>query len=327
MTPSFITRFAPSTTGHAHPGTLMSALLTWLSARSIGGRVVLRLENLDPQRCLPKYNQSMIDELVWFGLEWDDIVWQDRQTATHEAALDQLADAGLLYPCHCSRSRIKQSAHLAPDSGFAYDNRCRNQSLPAGGWRACPEPLRVRLPADRIQMTDESGRQLDQIPSREMGDPVVRRRDGAIAYHLACVVDDASMKATHLIRGRDLAPSAPVQILLQRLLHLPTPKYRHHFLLLEKSGDKLAKFHQSVSVPELKPHYSPQQLCGWLAWTAGLLEQPMECRPTDLVTSFSWDSIRHDDLSVEWDGVCLKSNRNAPHGGKRNRVDPNTTTK
>jgi len=285
----------------------MSALLTWLGARSSGGRVVLRLENLDPQRCLPEYNQSMIDELDWFGLDWDAVVWQDRQTMKHEAALDQLADAGLLYPCHCSRSLIKQSARLAPDGGFAYDNRCRNQPLPAGGWRACQEPLRVRLPENRIQFTDESGLHIDQIPSLDMGDPVVRRRDGSIAYHLACVVDDASMNATHLIRGRDLAPSAPVQILLQHILHLPTPQFRHHFLLLEKSGDKLAKFHQSVSVPELKSHYSPQQLCGWLAWTAGLLEQPMECRPTDLIPSFAWESVRHDDLPVIWDGVRLQS--------------------
>ena len=300
-----ITRFAPSTTGHAHPGTLVSALLTWLSARAVGGRVVLRLENLDPQRCRPEFDQAMIDELTWFGLNWDEIVHQDRRTADHETALDRLAETGLLYPCSCSRARLKEIGRAAPDGGYAYDNRCRHQPLPIGGWRACAEPLRVRLPGDAISFTDESGMIIQQTPARDMGDPVVRRRAGAIAYHLACVVDDAAMHATHLIRGRDLAPSAPVQMVLQRLLDLPTPTYRHHFLLLEKSGGKLAKFHQSVAVPELKRTYSAEALCGWLAFITGLRDTPGAVRPSELIATFDWSLVRTEDLGVSWDGSVL----------------------
>jgi glutamyl-Q tRNA(Asp) synthetase len=305
MTPPFVTRFAPSTTGHAHPGTLMSALLTWLSARSIGGRVVLRLENLDPQRCLPEYNQSMIEELDWFGLDWDEIVWQDRRTSDHEAALDCLAKAGWLYPCSCSRARLKDLGRVSPDGGFAYDNRCRHHPLPPGGWRDCTDPLRIRLPDDVISFTDEGGLRIEQEPARALGDPVVRRRDGAIAYHLACVVDDAAMNATHLIRGRDLAASAPVQILVQQMLSLPKLIYRHHFLLLEKSGDKLAKFHQSVAVPDLKCHYTAEALCGWLACIAGLRGKPLPVSPRDLVDSFSWSQVRKEDFGIAWDGSSL----------------------
>jgi glutamyl/glutaminyl-tRNA synthetase len=267
--------------------------------------VVLRLENLDPQRCLPEYNQSMIDELAWFGLDWDEVVWQDQRRSEHEQALDALVGAGLLYPCSCSRARLKASARPAPDGGFAYDNFCRHRLFPDNNWRRCDEPLRVRLSDDTVSLVDDGGLVIEQTPGREMGDPVVRRRDGAIAYHLACVVDDAAMAATHLIRGSDLAPSAPVQILLQRMLGLPTPRYRHHFLLMEKNGDKLAKFHQSVAVPELARCYTAKELCGWLAYAANLQPESEPVCPSDLIPTFNWSGIRRENIAVEWDGKKL----------------------
>ncbi len=300
-----ITRFAPSTTGHAHPGTLTSALLCWLAARKSGGHVILRLENLDPQRCLPEYTDAMIEELSWFGLDWDAIEFQHEHRKEHETALDRMADSDLLYPCSCSRARLKELGRSAPDGGFAYDNHCRKRKLPPGGWRSCAEPIRMRLPDDEIDVMDEAGHHINQLPVLDMGDPVVRRRDGAIAYHLACVVDDARIGATHLIRGRDLLPSAPVQHLIQRALGLPTPRYRHHFLLLETNGGKFAKFHQSVSVPTLRQHYSPESLCGWLAWAAGLRSRPVPVTPAELVSEFDWKKIRTDDLAVTWDGSRL----------------------
>ncbi|HMO03103.1 MAG TPA: glutamate--tRNA ligase family protein [Kiritimatiellia bacterium] len=307
MTAPLVTRFAPSTTGHAHPGTLLSGLLCWLAARAAGGRVVLRLEDLDPQRCRPELTEAMIEELSWFGLDWDSVEIQHRALADHEAALDRLAAAGLLYPCSCSRSRLKAIGRPAPDGGFAYDNQCRSRLLPATGWRSCSDPLRVRMPDTAIDVTDDSGLRITQHPARDMGDPVVRRRDGAIAYHLACVVDDARLGVTHLIRGRDLAPSAPVQMLLQQALHLPTPRYRHHLLLLETTGGKLAKFHQSVAVPTLRRHYAAEALCGWIAHAAGLTRDAAPVRPVDLVAGFSWDHLRAADRAITWDGVSLRT--------------------
>src|SRR4051812_16827302 len=126
-----ITRFAPSTTGAAHPGTLLSALLVWLDARSRGGRVVLRLEDLDPERSSPGLGAAMVDDLAWLGLEWDAVEVQSELAAQHHAALDRLAGAGALYPCRCSRSERRASGRRAPDGGWAYDNRCRDRPLPA----------------------------------------------------------------------------------------------------------------------------------------------------------------------------------------------------
>ncbi len=196
----------------------------------------------------------MVDDLAWLGLDWDWTQSQSDLSADHEAALDRLADAGLLYPCRCSRADIRSLGRRAPDGSYAYANTCRERSLPerhAGGWRAALDPLRVRLPEGRVAPHDEGGRDLSQVPVRELGDPVVRRRDGAIAYHLACVVDDAVAGVTRVVRGHDLAASCATQVALQRLLGLPTPAYRHHLLLLEECGVKRAKLHGAVGAKEL----------------------------------------------------------------------------
>jgi len=144
-----ISRFAPSTTGEAHPGTLLAALLVWLDARSRGGRVVLRLEDLDVTRTKAAWAEQMIDACRWLGLTWDEVVVQSERRAAHEAALDALAAAGRLYPCSCSRA-ARAGGRRAPDGSWAYDNTCRGRALPAGGWQAATEAIRVRLDDDRI---------------------------------------------------------------------------------------------------------------------------------------------------------------------------------
>lgn len=299
------TRFAPSTTGEAHPGTLMSALLCWLDARSRGGEVWLRLEDLDPERSRPALADAMERDLAWLGLDWDRVERQSDNTAAHEAALDRLAGAGHLYPCGCSRSRLKSVGRPAPDGGFAYDNTCRARPLPPGGWRDCAEPLRVRLPDHPVALVDASGRDLSQHPARDMGDPVVRRRDGAFAYHLACVVDDHASGITHLIRGHDLAASAATQMHLQDLLGFPRPAYRHHFLFLEQRGGKMAKLHGAVGLSALRSCYDAPELCGLLLAWAGVLEKPEPCRPADAVSRFDWSRVRKTDMILKWDGQSL----------------------
>jgi glutamyl/glutaminyl-tRNA synthetase len=299
-------RFAPSTTGAAHPGTLLSGLLCWLDARARGAEVWLRLEDLDPERCRPGWAVAMRADLAWLGLDWDGEVVQSDRTDRHEAALDRLAAAGLLYPCSCSRSRLRALGRVAPDGGFAYDNGCRERPLPPGGWRACEEPLRVRLPDEAVTLYDEAGLDLSQHPARDSGDPVVRRRDGAMAYHLASVVDDGEGGMTRLIRGRDLAPSAATQWLLRRLLGFPEPALRHHFLLLEPRGDKLAKFHGAVGVESLRAVYTAERLTGLLAQWAGLRTEATPCRPVELVADFCWSRVRRDDLGVRWTGQRME---------------------
>ncbi len=300
-------RFAPSTTGPPHPGTLLAALLSWLDARSSGARLVVRLEDLDPDRCRPEFAEALRDALTWLGLDWDEFQHQSQAREAHERALDQLAEAGLLYPCSCSRARLRELGVRTPDGGFRYDGHCRARSLPAGSWRDCDESLRVRLPEGEIEPNDLGGRSLVQDPAAAFGDPVVRRRDGAVAYHLASVVDDAEVGVTRVVRGHDLAAGTATQMRLQQMLGLPTPSYRHHLLLLERRDRKLAKFHGAVGLDELKPRYDARALCGWLAAAAGLLEAPTATTPGSLLDSFDWSSVGIDDRLVEWNGLTLMS--------------------
>ncbi len=289
-----ISRFAPSTTGEAHPGTLLSALLVWLDARAHGGRVVLRLEDLDVVRVKAVWAQHLVDVCAEIGLTWDDVVVQSWRAAEHAAALDQLAAAGRLYPCACTRSQ-RAGGRRSPDGGWAYDNTCRDRRL-VGDWRACSEALRLRLDDVRVDLVDDGGRDLSQTPAIDMGDPIVRRRDAVIAYQLAVVVDDAAAGITHVVRGHDIAPSTATQVLIQRALGLPTPRYRHHFLLLgDERGDKLAKLHGSIPYSTLRAFHTPAAACGLLAHGAGLLDEPRPCTPAELVSGFTWDRVPRAD--------------------------------
>jgi glutamyl/glutaminyl-tRNA synthetase len=298
-------RFAPSSTGQAHPGTLLAALLAWLDARSRGAHLLLRLEDLDPERCRPEWSAAMQDDLAWLGLDFDAVEVQRESGARHAAALDRLAAEGVLYPCACTRSLLRATAEPAIDGSRRYSNRCRGRPLPAGGWRSSTEPLRALLAEGRVVPRDEGGLDLSQDPAREMGDPIVRRRDGAVAYQLAVVVDDAASGVTRVVRGRDLAPSTATQVALQRLLDLPEPVYRHHLLLLEEHGDKLSKQHRAVAAETLRRIYSAPALVGWLARAAGLRDTDGPATPRQLLPDFSWQRVHPQDRTVRWTGSTL----------------------
>lgn len=314
-----VSRFAPSTTGFAHPGTMLSALLVWLDARAKGGRALLRLEDVDHTRCKPEWAEQMRVAMAWMGLPWDQLTVQSARGGRHEAALDRLAADGRLYPCSCTRSE-RRGGRRAPDGGWAYENTCRGRPLPPGGWRAVTEVLRVQLDDDAVELIDESGLVLSQTPAFEMGDPVVRRRDGVLAYQLVVVVDDAEQGVTRVVRGRDIAPSTATQVMLQRLLGVATPAYRHHLLLVEPSrpgaGDsgagrdgsgghdskpqKLAKLHGSIPFSEVRARYSGAELCGQLAHAIGLTDDAAPVTPAALVPRFSWPRVRSGDLIAAW---------------------------
>ncbi len=281
-----VSRYAPSTTGGAHPGTLLAGLLCWLDARSRGARIVLRLEDLDPQRCHPEYAEAVQDDLAWIGLDWDAVRLQSDFARDHEDAIERLKAGGLVYPCRCSRSDVAAVGLPAPDGSYHYPNTCRGRSLDDAG----PDQ------ALRCRIDDDSA----------FGDPIVLRRDGGIAYHLANVVDDAREGVTRVVRGRDLETTTCTQIALQRLLGFETPEYHHHLLLLEPRGDKLAKLHGSVSAAELRDFYEGPALCGVLAWAAGLIEEPREIQARELLAGFSWDRVREEDRVMEWDGAALR---------------------
>jgi glutamyl-Q tRNA(Asp) synthetase len=289
-------RFAPSTTGEAHPGTLLSALLVWLDARRFGRRALLRLEDLDTTRVKAAWAQQLVDACAWLGLDWDETIVQTQCAGVHAAAMDALAAGGRLYPCACSRAD-RAGGRRAPDGGWAYDNTCRERPL-LGHWRDATEPLRARLDDDRIELVDDSGVDLSQTPAIDMGDPIVRRRDGVIAYHLAVVADDADANITHVVRGRDIAPSTATQIMLQRALGIATPRYRHHLLLLESRGEKLAKLHGSIPFSSIREHHDAPSLVGILAFAAGLLRSPVPIAPATLVADFAWSSVASNDRVI-----------------------------
>ena len=295
-----IGRFAPSTTGEAHPGTLLSALLVWLDARSRGGRALLRLEDLDPERATAAYARQLTGALAWLDLDWDEAIAQSARGDAHDAALDRLAAAGRLYPCACSRAQ-RQGGRRGPDGGWAYANTCRGRALPTDGWRTSLEPLRAQLDDVRVELVDDLGVDLSQTPAHDLGDPVVRRRDGAIAYQLAVVVDDADAGVTDVVRGRDIAPSTATQVLLQRALGLSTPRYRHHFLLLETGVDKLSKLHGSIPFPALRARHTAPELVALLAAAAG---QAPRGHVRELVADFAWSRVPRTDRLARFDPVA-----------------------
>lgn len=298
-----VSRFAPTASGRAHPGTLLAGLLCWLDARSRGARLVLRIEDLDPERCRPDLAAALLDDLAWFGLDWDAVVVQSERAAAHAAALDALAAAGRLYPSSLSRRELAAVGRRAPDGGWAYDNRERGRALPPGGWRASAEPLRCRIDDGAIALRDLSGLDLSQDPAAVAGDPLVRRRDGIVTYALAVVVDDAASAIDRVVRGRDIAPGTATQVALQRALGLPTPSYRHHLLLWEEdAGAKLSKSHGAIGAAQLRAVYQPAELCGFLAHCAGLNPSGASCMPIELLPAFDWSRVREQDQRMAWDG-------------------------
>lgn len=288
-----ISRFAPSTTGEAHPGTLLSALLVWLDARSRDGRVLLRLEDLDTTRVKAVWAEQLRDACAWLGLDWDDVIVQSERRAAHERALDALAAGGHLYACACSRAQ-RAGGRRAPDGGWAYPNTCRARVVTE--WRGA-SAIRARLPDDRIELVDDLGIDLSQTPALEMGDPIVLRKDGVVAYQLAVVVDDHDAGITDVVRGRDIAPSTATQVMLQRLLGIPTPRYKHHFLLLEAQREKLSKLHGSIPFTQLRERYDARGLSSALATLANLGTGT----PRELLPAFAWARVPREDVLVRWD--------------------------
>jgi len=271
--------------------------------------VLLRLEDIDPTRCTPALAEEMQAALRWLGLDWDGVSLQSRNRAAHDAALARLVARGDVYPCTCSRAAVRAAGLPAADGGWRYPGTCRERSLDGAGLErgdAEGVALRLRLPPGVIETPDEGGLDLSQDPFAAMGDPVLRRRDGAIAYHLAVVVDDARDRIDRVVRGRDLAVCTAIQRVLQRSLGLPTPRYRHHLLLLEERGGKLAKLHGSVSWRTLRDHMGPEALCGVLARAAGLREGADPLRPAELVGDFEWRRVATRDRVARFTGSGLE---------------------
>ncbi len=246
----FITRFAPSPNGYLHLGHAYSAWRAWSQARAQGGRFLVRLEDIDAQRCRPEFSAAVLVDLAWLGLDWDGAVRvQSAHLADYAAALAGLRGRGLLYPCFCSRAEVLR-AQGAPHAGenVVYPGICRGLSEAervarmAGGaafaWRLDVAAARRQVGALRFY---EERRGWVEARPEILGDVVLARRDVATSYHLCVVHDDGVQGVSHVIRGEDLFEATDVHALLQTLLGLPVPVYAHHPLLTDSTGKRLAK--------------------------------------------------------------------------------------
>jgi len=230
-------RFAPSPTGPLHFGSLVAAVGSYLDARHHHGEWQLRIEDLDPPREVPGAADDILRTLEAFGLEWDGpVIYQSRRADRYEAALERLERLGFLYGCACTRKEIPDNG-AAGAGGAVYPGTCR-RGLPPG---RTARSLRVRVDDSTIGMQDRLQGHTSQSLPGEVGDFIVRRADGLIAYQLAVVVDDGEQRISHIVRGADLLDSTPRQIYLQRLLGLPEPGYLHLPVAVNGAGEKLAK--------------------------------------------------------------------------------------
>ena len=310
-------RFAPSPSGRMHLGNAWTALLAWLDIRKLGGTMVLRIEDLDPDRCRPQFAEGLIEDLQWLGLDWDEgpdrpgvaaSYKQSERSDLYQAAFESLAQRGLVYPCFCSRAELRSVAS-APHAGEAepvYSGRCAGLSTTEQAEKLSlrrQAAYRLRVGEAEISFTDQLfGPQIQKL-SQSCGDFVIRRSDGVYAYQLAVVVDDAAMKIDRVLRGADLLSSTPRQIYLWQLLGYLPPTFIHAPLLLAADGSRLSKRQGSLTIESLRcSGVRPQQIIGRLAAWAGLIEKPEPLRPEELIGVFSLVKLPREPVVV---GVTL----------------------
>jgi len=295
-------RFAPSPTGEMHVGNASSALLAWLSVRAQGGVMVLRMEDLDLPRVRPGSAESILDDLHWLGLDWDEgpdhgphaPYRQSARFDLYESAFRRLQDIGKVYPCFCSRKEVASAASAPQNPGDEqlYPGTCRElpaddtkRRISAGdrhSWRFRVDQDQGPVFRDLVYGPQGGSEQLPPL------DFIVRRFDGTAAYHLAVVVDDLAMNINEVVRGDDLLPSAARQILLAEALGGRPPVYGHVPLILGSDGVRLAKRHKSVTLRELRDAgWSPERVVGALASLTGLRPDAEPVPARELVDRFS----------------------------------------
>lgn len=260
-----VTRFAPSPTGWLHLGHAYSALTGWHAARAAGGVFRLRIEDIDAGRCRPEFDQAILEDLTWLGIDWDDPVRrQSQHMDAYASALDRLRRAGVLYPCFCTRREIRDEVariHNAPHGpdGPIYPGTCRGLSA-AERLRRMEKGIAYALRLDVDAAVRATGPLYwrDRLAGRQRADPglfgdvVLARKDTPASYHLCVAVDDALQGVTVVVRGQDLALATHIHRQLQALLDLPVPDYLHHGLLVDRAGQRLAKRTDSLSVRALR---------------------------------------------------------------------------
>src|SRR5512137_2027049 len=298
-------RFAPTPTGPMHLGNARTALLAWLDARSRSGALAMRVEDLDGPRVRPGLEARILEELRWLGLDWDEgpdvggphgPYRQSERGDRYATALGRLREAGLAYPCFCSRAEIAQASQAphASDEGPRYPGTCRSLGPAERSARAARRPpaWRLRVPEGGVAFRDRIHGECTFDVAGTVGDFVVARADGVPAYQLAVVVDDAAMEVTDVVRGDDLLPSTARQLLLYRALGLAAPRFAHVPLVVGADGERLAKRHGARSLTELREAgVAAEAVVGLLAASCGLAGPGERLAAAALVDGFAWGRV------------------------------------
>ena len=287
-------RFAPTPSGRMHLGNVFSFLIAWLSVKNRNGHILLRMEDLDTQRTSDEFAETLRQDLIWLGLNWDEETpAQSKRSPVYDRYFEKLMDEGLLYPCFCTRSQLHSvnAPHLS-DGTYVYPGTCRHLTEKPNK----PHSWRVMVPEKIWGFKDLLQGDYRQDLSADCGDFVVRRADGVYVYQLAVTVDDGESGVTEVVRGVDLLSSAPRQMYLQELFGFPHPAYGHVPLLLAPDGRRLSKRDKDLDLGELRKFLSPEQLLGSLAHTAGLLEHYEPISAPELATAFSWEKLKKADI-------------------------------
>jgi glutamyl-tRNA synthetase len=293
---SVVGRLAPSPTGAQHIGNARTYLIAWLAARRRGGRVVLRIEDIDSPRIKPGAAEGALEDLRWLGLDWDEgPSFQAERLPVYESALQVLQSKELVYPCTCSRSDVERAASAphAEHEGPAYPGTCAYRTAAdAANLGDRPFAWRFRVKPEAVEYMD-GFRGRTEIRLREIGgDFVVWKSEGTPAYQLAVVVDDAAQQVTEVIRGDDLVTSTPRQLLLYEALGLTSPRFIHVPLVVGSDERRLAKRHGDTRLASLRQAgVRPEALLGFLAWSCGWIEEPLPISAQELIPLFRLKTI------------------------------------
>jgi len=300
-------RFAPSPTGRMHLGNVYAALLSWLSAKSKGGEWVLRIEDIDPTRSKQEYADRIMDDLEWLGLTWDgEVTYQSQRQDIYEHYFNLLRKEGLLYPCFCTRADLlaTQAPHES-DGRVVYKGTCRNMT-PTDYPQGITPAWRIRVPDRTIETADGHYGTYRTNLTTEIGDFIVRRKDGAFAYQLVVVVDDLLMGITEVVRGRDLLLSTPQQLFMAQTLRnldtekmFPEVRYTHFPLLVNEAGLRLSKRDKSLDMEVLREQHSAQEIIGFIAHLAGITPTTAPITPQELLPLFTWEKVPKEDIKVK----------------------------